>query len=127
MGCNFHLATPDFPSIIIKNDSLNYKSEIENIRNSLKLSKENFTTYSSLNQEFNEKVDPLRIKYQQFQDKKKELEVEIKEQKKRIKEKSKIMKNETPSAVIMMDMAEDDALSIESGNRWKKLIDKIIY
>ena len=93
----------------------------------MKLSKENFTTYSSLNQEFNEKVDPLRIKYQQFQDKKKELEVEIKEQKKRIKEKSKIMKNETPSAVIMMDMAEDDALSIESGNRWKKLIDKIIY
>jgi len=44
----------------IKNDSLNYGNEIENITKSLKISRENFNTYSSLNEEFKEKIDPLK-------------------------------------------------------------------
>lgn len=111
----------------IKNDSINYRNELENITKSLKSSKDNFVTYSSLNQEFKEKVDPLKIKYQELLDKKKELEGDIRSQKKRIKEKAKTIKNEAPSAVIMVDMAEDDALSLDSGHKWRKLVDKIIY
>lgn len=110
----------------LRNEDIDFESEIENVSKSLRSSKENFRTYNTLHQEFKEKVDPIEKTYKDLISSKKIVENDLKNLVKSIKEYSKKIKEETPSAVIMVDMAEDDAFS-SAGDKWKDLINRIIY
>ncbi len=124
----------------LRNESSNYKNEIMNINKSLLSAQENLETFNSISSEFKAKLVPVEAKYNSLLKEKMLLESTIKSSKTKIKSTSSTLKKETPSATIMIDLAEDEALNnannddYSSGKnsgkdgtiKWRQLIDNII-
>ena len=115
-------------------ESNNYKNEINNIQKSLLSAQDNLDTFNSIFNDFINKLKPVDEKYKNLLVRKSDVEKEIKDFKGKIKSSSKILKKETPSATIMIDLAEDEAFSSptedknnkEGAMKWRQLIDNII-
>lgn len=128
----------------LKSESSNYKHEISNINKSLLSAEDNFETFSSILADFKTKLAPVEEKYKTMLKEKQRIEADIKAFKSKIRTSSASLKKETPSATIMIDLAEDEAFnsSVSSGDdsglgsgksqskdaqvKWRQLIDNII-
>jgi chromosome segregation ATPase len=126
----------------LKAESFNYKNEIANIDKSLLSAQDNLETFNSILTDFNAKLSPVEEKFNGLVKEKQRTEADIKAFKGKIKSASVQMKKETPSATIMIDLAEDEALDNSSNGeesplsgkangkdtqaKWRQLIDNII-
>jgi len=115
-------------------ESVNYKGEISNINKSLSSANDNLDTFTSILGDFKSKLAPLNTRHSELTSSKTQLETLVKNLRKEIKGVSKLLKKETPSATIMVDLAEDEAFNNTDaqnakGNKemkWRQLIDNII-
>jgi chromosome segregation ATPase len=111
----------------LRTEAKNYDLERNTIKKSLTIADQNLETFKSIVNEFNAKLNPTQNGYNEIVNKKNTLESEINSYKEKIKTLTQQFRKETPSAVIMLDMAEDQALNEETSNtKWKEIIDKII-
>jgi len=127
----------------LKSESSNYKNEIANINKSLLSANDNLETFNSILGDFKAKLAPVDEMYNGMLKEKQRIESDIKLFKKEIRSSSAKLKKETPSATIMIDLAEDEAfnssvLNGEENNlsgknqgrdsqvKWRQLIDNII-
>jgi chromosome segregation ATPase len=126
----------------LRSESNNYKGEISNINKSLNSANDNLETFTSILNDFKTKLEPLNKKHNELLENKQKLENSVKYLRKEIKEISNLIKKETPSATIMVDLAEDEAFNYANANanedvlindskgnkeiKWRKLIENII-
>jgi len=122
----------------LRMESTNYKGEISNINKSLSSASDNLETFTSILNDFKTKLDPLNKKHKELLDTKQKLEALVKNLRKEIKGTSNLLKKETPSATIMVDLAEDEAFNNMNSEentggpkghremKWRQLIDNII-
>lgn len=111
-------------------ESQNYNGEVENVKKSLTSAHENLQTFKSILSDFSNKLKPAERGQTELITNKNNFENDIKNLKMRINSSASQLKKNTPSAVVMIDLAEDeafnDSLEDSAKPKWRILIDKII-
>jgi chromosome segregation ATPase len=111
----------------LRTESTNYDSEKNSIKRSLSIADENLETFKGILNEFSTKLMPLQKDYEAINTEKCGLEKEMKDFNSEIKSLASGLRKETPSAAVMIDLAEDEAFNTDTKSiKWKVLIDKII-
>lgn len=117
----------------LKSESVNYSTETETVKKSLNSAKENLKTFNGILTDFKAKLTPVELKYKTLLKDKTRFERAVKDQKRKIKDAAAELKKTTPSAVVMIDLAEDEAFNdlvtedtSDGKAKWKVLVDKII-
>jgi chromosome segregation ATPase len=111
----------------LRTEAVNYDTEKSTIKKQLSIAEENYNTFEEISNEFTNKLNTVQTGYNQLSQRKNNLEIDMNTSKAHIKKLADGFRKETPSAIIILDMAEDEALNDDAkSTKWKVLIDKII-
>ena len=111
----------------LQTENSNYEIESTNVKKSLETASNNLTDFRKIYSEYNTKVEEVDSKFDSVITDEKNIQNQIKVAKDKLSSQADLLKRVTPSATIMVDMAEDNVLNAEKEDtRWKNIIEKII-